>query len=122
MLESIALEHGTGQAVGRVKGKVSDKTPEAALSYIERTDHANRDIAIEILDKLIPLDEEQRRLEAYLNLLEDPQAQLIECVYIEKLKWKTIAARFGYSVKTAQRKADAALDELVAMYSLVRFA
>lgn len=120
IIEALALEHGKGPGGARVKGKSSDKTADAALNYVNLTDSANRDISCEILDNLMALEAVQSRLEKYLSLLDAPLERVIRCVYFEKLPWRDTAKRVGMSIRTVQRLHNVAVQELEAMYSLIR--
>ena len=124
MIEALALEHGQSQPGGHAKGKVSDKTSDAALNYEKLTDKLNEEAVMDIVKHIKRLDDEQRRLEAYINTLPANYIQVLRGRYFEPTKsMREIAEIINVSsVRTVRRLHTQAVDELCRLYELVEFA
>lgn len=117
MLETMALGHGDRS--GRMDGRISDKTLYIALNYQNRVDKLNADTKEEIVIELVKLEDEQKRLNYYMSLLEERQAETLRLSYIKKLPQEKAAEALGLSVRTVQTLKAKALSDLVEMYQFV---
>lgn len=117
MLETMALGHGDGS--GRMDDRISDKTLYIALNYQNRVDKLNADTKEEIVIELVKLEDEQNRLDYYMSLLEERQAETLRLSYIKKLPQEKVAETLGLSVRTVQTLKAKALSDLVEMYQFV---
>lgn len=117
MLETMALGHGDGS--GRMDGRISDKTLYIALNYQNRVEKLNADTKEEIVIELVKLEDEQNRLDYYMSLLEERQAETLRLSYIKKLPQEKVAKTLGLSVRTVQTLKAKALSDLVEMYQFV---
>lgn len=118
MLEAMALGHGTGG--GHTEGHISDKTLYIALNYQNKADKLNADSKEEIVTELVKLEAEQERLDYYLLLLEERQAEVLRLTYFKKLPQDRVAKAMGLSVRTVQTLKSKALSALTGMYQFVR--
>lgn len=116
MISAMALGHGTGNNGGHVDGQISDKTLYIALNYQSKVDKVNADTKEEIVVQLVELEQEQRRLEYYISLLEKRQAQVVRLFYFEGLPWDEVAKEAGVAVRTVHKIKNQALNQLAGMY------
>ena len=102
----------------RSGGTASNKTLYIALNYRQQADQINSDAANEIVTQLGMLEQETKRLEYYVSLLEQRKAEVVRMSFFEQLSWNTVAQSMGVAVRTAQSIRVQAVDELVEMYNL----
>lgn len=114
MIGAMALGHG-GE-FGHLDGHISDKTLYIALNYQLKADKLNADTRKEIVDQLVELEQEQRRLEYYVSLLEKRQALVIRMAYFEGASWEEIAEKTGVIVRTVHKIKNRAVEQLAEMY------
>ncbi len=114
MIGAMALGHGEGSS--HVDGHISDKTLYIALNYQLKADKLNAELKKEIVNQLVELEQEQRRLEYYVSLLEKRQASVIRMAYFEGLSWDEVAEKIGVIMRTVHKIKNHALDQLVEMY------
>ena len=114
MIGAMALGHGDGS--GHADGHISDKTLYIALNYQNRADKLNADIKQEIVVQLVELEREQDRLEYYMSLLEERQAEVLQLTYFKNLSQEETAKSLGLSVRTIQSLKSKALSALMEMY------
>ena len=114
MIEAMALGHGEGS--GHTDGHISDKTFYIALNYQSRANELNASLKKEIVEQLVDLEREQKRLEYYISLLEKRQALVIRLAYLEQLSWSEVARQAGVATRTVHKIKNQALDHLTEMY------
>lgn len=114
MIEAMALGHGEGG--GHTGGHISDKTFYIALNYQSRADKLNADLKKEIVEQLVELEQEQRRLEYYISLLEKRQSLVLRLAYFERMPWDEVAQKAGVTTRTIHKIKNHALDQLAEMY------
>lgn len=119
MIGAMALGHGTGSGGGRTEGHVSDKTLYIALNYQSKVDKLNADTKEEIVVQLVELEQEQKRLEYYVSLLQKRQSALIQAIYFDECSLDEVAERLGIAPRTVRTVKRAALEQLVGMYEYV---
>lgn len=118
MIEAMALGHGEGG--GLSGGHISDKTFYIALNYQSKADKLNTGLKKEIVDQLVELEQEQKRLEYYVSLLAKRQAAVIRLFYFQGLSQDEIAKELDIVPRTVRRIRDEAVDGLVELYSFTR--
>ena len=116
MISAMALCHGDGSNNGHTNGRISDKTFYIALNYQDRASKLNSDTKQEIVLQLVELEQEQKRLEYYTDLLEKRQNLVIRLAYFEGLPWDEVAEKAGVAVRTVHKIKNKALDQLAEMY------
>lgn len=117
MIEAMALSHGDDS--GGSKGYISDKTLYIALNYQNKTDTMNAEAKEEIVVQLVELEQEQKRLEHYISLLDDRHAEVLQLTYEKKMPQSEAEKIMGLSAKTIRKLKNEALDALVEMYEFV---
>lgn len=118
MIEAMALGHG--ESGGHTNGYISDKTFYIALNYQSRADELNADLKKEIVEQLVDLEQEQKRLEYYVSLLDVRQAEVVRLGYFKRLPWEEVASAVGVAPRTVRKIRDHALEELTEMYRLTQ--
>lgn len=112
-----AMNFGHGDGLGHSAGHISNKTLYIALNYEEQTDRMNAEAAQEIANELFVLECEQKRLNYFIDLLEERQAKVIRLVFIEGIPTKEVAVRFDLTYRTIDRIKRAAIESLAEMYA-----
>lgn len=82
-IEAMNFAHGDG--LGHTKGRVSNKTLYIALNYEEQVERMNAETTEKIAEELFELERKQNRLEVYVALLEERQADIIRMMKISKM-------------------------------------
>lgn len=117
MISAMALGHGVGSGGGHVEGHISDKTLYIALNYQSKVDKLNTDTKEEIVVQLVELEQEQKRLDYYISLLNERQAKVIKLTFFEGYAQNDIARKLTIVPRTVRRIKDEGVDKLVEMYS-----
>ncbi|NBI67308.1 sigma-70 family RNA polymerase sigma factor [Pseudoflavonifractor sp. 60] len=120
MISAMALGHGDGSGGGHMDGRISDKTLYIALNYQSKANKLNADIKEEIVVQLVELEQEQRRLEYYVSLLEKRQAEVIRLIHFEGHTQNEVATELAVVPRTVRRIRNEALDKLVDMFSFAK--
>ena len=120
MISAMALVHGDGSNNGHMDGHISDKTLYIALNFQNRTEKLNADVKQEIVMQLVELEQEQKRLNYYITLLDERKAIVLQLIYFKKLPLEEIASRIGVVLRTVRKIRDRAIDELVRMYDFTK--
>ena len=115
MLSAMALGHGDSGG-GQPGGHISDRTFYIALNYRSRADQMNAGAKEEIVLQLVALEQEQKRLEYYVSLLDARQVTVIQLIYFERLHLEEIASQVGVVLRTIRKIKDRAIDNLAQMY------
>lgn len=118
MISTMALGHG--KSGGHTGGYVSDKTFYIALNYQSKVDRVNADTKEEIVLQLVELEQIQKRLEYYVSLLEDRQADVVRLSYVKGLSQGDVAKELGIVPRTVRRIKNEAIDRLVEMYTFTK--
>lgn len=120
MISAMALGHGTGgNNGGHTESYISDKTLYIALNYQSKVDKVNADTKEEIVVQLVELEQEQRRLDYYISLLNERQAKVLQSFYERRLSQSEVEKLMGLSAKTVRKLKKEALDALVRMYKFI---
>lgn len=117
MISAMALGHGVGSGGGHVEGHISDKTLYIALNYQSKVDKLNADTKEEIVVQLVELEQEQKRLDYYISLLNERQAKVIKLTFFEGYAQNDVARKLAIVPRTVRRIKDEGVDKLVEMYS-----
>ena len=117
MISAMALGHGVGSGGGHVEGHISDKTLYIALNYQSKVDKLNADTKEEIVVQLVELEQEQKRLDYYISLLNERQAKVIKLTFFEGCAQNDVARKLAVVPRTVRRIKDEGVDKLVEMYS-----
>lgn len=112
-----AMNFGHGDGLGHSAGHISNKTLYIALNYEEQADRMNAEAAREIANELFALECEQKRLNYFISLLEERQAEVIRLVYAKDVPTKEVAEQFGLTYRTIDRIKRAAIENLAEMYA-----
>lgn len=120
MIGAMALGHGAGSGGGHNEGHISDKTLYIALNYQSKIDKLNADTKEEIVVQLVELEQEQKRLEYYVSLLQKRQRALIQAIYFDECSLDEVAERLGIASRTVRAVKRAALEQLIGMYEYVK--
>lgn len=114
-IEAMALSHSDG--TGRSGGRISDKTFYIALNYQSQVDKMNADAKEEIVKQLVELEQEKKRLDYYISLLDERQAEVITLSYFKGVPQNRVAKKLAIVPRTVRRIKDEAVDKLVELYS-----
>ena len=117
MISAMALGYGNGSGGGHPDGHISDKTLYIALNYQSKVDKLNADTKEEIVVQLVELEQEQKRLDYYISLLNERQAKVIKLTFFEGCAQNDVARKLAIVSRTVRRIKEEAIDKLVEMYS-----
>ena len=115
MLGAMSLRRGDG--ISSSGGRISDKTLYIALNYQEKVEQANLDVAHEIAGQLVELEQQQKRLNYYITLLDERQVDVIRLIFFERYAQNEVAKKLSIVSRTVRRTKEEAIDKLVEMYS-----
>lgn len=120
IINAMALGHGAGNGNGHPDGHISDKTFYIALNYQSRADKLNTGLKKEIVEQLVDLEQEQKRLDYYVSLLVERQAAVIRLFYFQGLSQDEVAKELEIVPRTVRRIRNEAADKLVELYSFAK--
>lgn len=112
-----ALSFGHTNALGVSSGHISNKTLYIALNYQEKTERANAGILDEIAVRLNELERQQERLNRYISLMDNEEAEIIRLTYFERLASEEIAEKLHIHPRTVYKRRVKAIDNLCEMYA-----
>lgn len=115
MIGALALAHGEGG--GCSGGHISDKTLYIALNYQEQVKIVNKRNRDEIVTQLVDLENQQKRLQYYVSLLDERHADVLEFLYFKGHSQEDCAKMLGIAARTVRRIKDDAIDELTELYN-----
>jgi len=95
---------------------VSDKTPYTAMNYQKTAERLNMEVSGEIVEKLIPLEQETDRLRYYVTLLEAKQSLVIRKHYFEVCSWEEVSEELKLTTRALYKVRNKAIAALVEMY------
>ena len=116
MISAMALGHGAGGS-SHTEGYISYKTLYIALNYQSKVDKLNADTKEEIVVQLVELEQEQKRLDYYISLLNERQAKVIKLTFFEGCAQNDVARKLAIVPRTVRRIKDEGVDKLIEMYS-----
>ena len=114
VLEAMAFKRGDGERYPI--GEVSDKTLYIAMNYRNEAFRENREMFKDYNSLLIPLECRTGRLQYYISLLDQRQAEVIQLYYFEQESWDAISQKMGLTPKPLRRLRDEGVDRLAEMY------
>ncbi len=120
MISAMALGHSAGSSGGHPEVHISDKTLYIALNYQSKVDKLNADTKEEIVVQLVELEQEQKRLEYYVSLLAQRQAEVVTLTFFEGCAQNDVARELAIVPRTVRRIKEEAVDKLVEMYSFAK--
>lgn len=108
--------YGGGNSKG---GYISNKTMMIALQYPEIAQKLNNEPIVQITNELQSIEVEVDRIDRYLSLLEQRQADVIRLYYFECRTWAELENELFLSKKTLQNIRDEGVNELARMYQFI---
>lgn len=114
MLEAMNFLKGSG---GMPHGGVSNKTLYIAMNYHEAAASMNSEVRNNLLERLLPLENEINRLEYYVKMLPEREQSIIRRCYFEGKQQQAVAEELGVTAWTVRRYRDQAVDKLTAIYA-----
>lgn len=117
MLETMCFAKGDGS--GYNSGTVSNRTLYIAMNYQSAAENANSENSKEILNRLIPLEQEASRIEYYLSFLQEKEKTILRLLYFERNSLAEAAEKSSYSVWCVRKLRDEGIDKLVEMYDFI---
>lgn len=100
-------------------GYISDKTMMITLNYPDIAPKMNNETIVQIRHELRVIEEEVDRLEHYLSLLDQQQANILRLYYFEGRTWPELVQEFYISRRSLQNLRDQGVNELASMYQLI---
>jgi len=94
----------------------SDKTADIVIEHVDSQRNAKYHALINLIRNMRL---ETRRLEHYLTLLPEEEADVIRWFYFEELSWAAITKKTLATQRTMQRRRQRGFDKLVKYYSVV---
>ena len=92
MLEAMNFLKGSG---GIPHGGVSNKTLYIAMNYHEAAASMNSEVRNNLLERLLPLENEINRLEYYVKMLPEREQSIIRRCYFERVRQEAVAEEHG---------------------------
>ena len=114
MLEAMNFLKGSG---GIPHGGVSNKTLYIAMNYHEAAASINSEARNDLLERLLPLENEINRLEYYVKMLPEREQSIIRRCYFERARQEAVAEEMDVTAWTVRRCRDQAVDKLTEMYA-----
>lgn len=114
MVEAMNFLKGSGSIPF---GGISNKTLYIAMNYHDVVDRMNAEARNDLLKRLIPLENEIRKLEYYVKMLSGKEQSVIRKCYFEGKQQLTVAEELGVTAWTVRKYRDQAVDKLTEMYS-----
>ncbi len=100
-------------------GHVSDKTAYIAMNYAEEMKRVDSELFAATVLKLAKLEEDVRRLDYYISLLEPREAAVIRSVYLERRSMDELSPELKVSTRTLRKIKSNAIDVLAEMYDFM---
>lgn len=117
VIQSLAL--GEREFGGGRSGHISDKTQMIAMQYKDIRARINSDTRIQIARELRTIESEVERLERYVSLLSEREAEVIRLRYFEEQLWQDIETKCHVGLRTLRKRHDAGIDTLAEMYGFM---
>ncbi|MDE7262968.1 MAG: hypothetical protein K2N78_13040 [Oscillospiraceae bacterium] len=93
----------SGQEVTCNTDLFTNKNLCITLNYQELAEKVHPEATREIITELAKLEDEQNRLQYYVSLLDNRQAQVIRRAYFDGCPWSQVAAEMGIVCRTAHK-------------------
>jgi hypothetical protein len=108
-----------GEKAGEKGGRISNRTMMIAMRYEGIAENMNADTIMQINKELRALEAETERLEHYLSLLQDRQAEVLRRYYFDSATWFALENELHMSRSGLLNYRNAAIKELVSMYNFI---
>ena len=115
MIESLTFGHS--DFLGGTPGHISNKTLYIALNYQDKAKRANAEAIDDIAIRLNELEQQQKRLSHYLDLMEEEYTTILRAFYFENKSTEDIAQMLHIHPRTVFKRKERALDRLCEMYA-----
>jgi DNA-directed RNA polymerase specialized sigma24 family protein len=90
---------------------------ELSLLPASDTDTGHAQTQSKLMELLLPVDTELRRMDFYIRLLAEDDSAVLTALYIENLTYKETATKLMIDAKTISKRKTRGLSELAVMYS-----
>ena len=117
LLESMNFAKGTGE--GHPSGSVSNKTLYIAMNYKYEAEKMNTDNVSEILSRLLPLEQQAKKIEYYLSLLSRDEQEVIRRFFFERESLNSISESMGISLWATRKIRNDTIQKLSEMHDFV---
>lgn len=118
VIEGMALSSARF-GVQRGGGHISDKTMMIALEYERQFDQLKNDLTAQLVEEIMPLQADLDRIEFYVAMLSEKEAQVIRMYYFESNTWAKLQEKLGITKSTLINRRDAAINKLAKMYGYI---
>ena len=88
IIEEMALSYQMGDGIR--SGCISNKTADVALRYREVVDRVNEEAYKAVVRRLIALETAINRLDFYISLLDETQAEVLRKYYFDRCIWRDL--------------------------------
>lgn len=117
MLETMCFAKGDGTS--HSSGAMSNRTLYIAMNYQCAAENANKDSSREILNRLIPLEQEASRIEYYISFLQDSERSALQLLFFERKSLSEAAEIMTTSIWSVRKLRDDGIGKLAEMYNYV---
>lgn len=118
-IEAMTFSSPNGERID--SGKISNKTPEIALTYAQRHEELKENTIQEIIGRLRWLRATTDRLDFYIEKLEAHQASILRDYYFEGYTWRELQDLRGITDKTLMKHRDDAIKILIMKYNSLKY-
>lgn len=114
-IEAMIFSSPDGERVN--SSRISNNTPEIALTYTQRNEKLKENTMREIIGRLRCLRATTDRLDFYMEKLEAHQASILQAYYFEGYTWQELQDLRGVTEKTLRKYRDDGVKALAQKYS-----
>lgn len=97
IIEEMALSYQMGDGIR--SGCISNKTADVALRYREVVDRVNEEAYKAVVRRLIALETAINRLDFYISLLDETQAEVLRKYYFDRCIWRDLQEDMQLTMK-----------------------
>ena len=97
IIEEMALSYQMGDGIR--SGCISNKTADVALRYREVVDRVNEEAYKAVGRRLIALETAINRLDFYISLLDETQAEVLRKYYFDRCIWRDLQEDMQLTMK-----------------------
>ncbi len=117
IIEEMALSHQMGDGIR--SGCISNKTADVALRYREVADRVNEEAYKAVVRRLIALETAINRLDFYMSLLDETQAEVLRKYYFDRCIWRDLQEDMQLTMKTMRKIRDDGIVALTERYAML---
>jgi len=117
VLKSLAYGSPSCETGVRGSSDKNDRIMKMALSYKKIAAELNNEAIAEVLKELDEVQTQIERMDYYMSLLTEEQAQVLRLCFFQKKTWNSIESESGYSRRTLTKRRNEAVIRLAEMYS-----